>query len=93
MYSVFDALIRFEYITQKLKLVCADSHATFQHPTSLWKNEKFIAKLSFKLNEDINPTKTTHLGMTPDDLNLAKEECSQLLKLSLIELTLSNWAC
>ncbi|KAL0282846.1 UNVERIFIED_CONTAM: polyprotein [Sesamum radiatum] len=31
--------------------------------------------------------------MTPDDLALAREECSQLLALGLIEPTKSNWAC
>jgi hypothetical protein len=58
-----------------------------------WKNEEFFFKLPFKVNEDINPTKATHPGMTPDDLKLAKEEYSQLLKLGLIEATHSNWAC
>jgi hypothetical protein len=31
--------------------------------------------------------------MTLDDLKLAQEECSQLLKLGLIEPTTSSWAC
>jgi hypothetical protein len=31
--------------------------------------------------------------MTPGDLKLTKEECSQLLNLSLIEPTNSSWAC
>jgi hypothetical protein len=31
--------------------------------------------------------------MTPDDLKLAREECSQLLNLSSIEPTTSSWAC
>jgi hypothetical protein len=74
-------------------LLCADSHATFHHPSPLWKNQQYFIKLPFKLNEDINPTKATHSGMTPDDLKLSQEECSQLLKLGLIEPTNSSWAC
>ena len=31
--------------------------------------------------------------MTPSDLKLAQEECSQLLKQSRIEPTDSEWAC
>jgi hypothetical protein len=60
---------------------------------SFLKNEEFFVKLPFKLNEDINPTKASHRGITPDNLKLTKEECSQLLKLGLIELTQSSWAC
>ncbi|KAL0293678.1 UNVERIFIED_CONTAM: polyprotein, partial [Sesamum calycinum] len=48
---------------------------------------------TFKLNEDANPIKASHPGMTPDDLVLAREECNQLLALGLIEPTKSNWAC
>ncbi|KAH9792689.1 hypothetical protein KPL71_004228 [Citrus sinensis] len=44
-------------------------------------------KLPFKLNEDINPTKATHPGMSPSDLLLAQQECSQLLAQGLIEPT------
>ena len=54
---------------------------------------KFFIKLPFKLNEDINPTKAIHLGMTPSDLNLAQAECSQLLAQDLIEPAHSAWAC
>ena len=39
-------------------------------------NQDFFIKLPFKLNEDINPTKAIHPGMTPSDLNLAQAECS-----------------
>jgi hypothetical protein len=53
IYAISDAPIRFDYIANKLKLLCADSHATFQHPSPLWKNEEFFVKLPFKLNEDI----------------------------------------
>ncbi|KAH9680006.1 hypothetical protein KPL71_026369 [Citrus sinensis] len=44
-------------------------------------------RLPFKLNEDINPTKATHPGMSPSDLLLAQQECSQLLAQGLIEPT------
>ncbi|KAH9697713.1 hypothetical protein KPL71_023722 [Citrus sinensis] len=45
------------------------------------------SQLPFKLNEDINPTKATHPGMSPSDLLLAQQECSQLLAQGLIEPT------
>ena len=44
------------------------SHEEFNHPYPLWKNEKYFVDLPFKLNEDINPTKTTHARMTPSDI-------------------------
>ena len=56
-------------------------------------NQDFFIKLPFKLNEDINPIKAIHPGMTPSDLNLAQAECSQLLAQGLIEPAHSNWAC
>ncbi|KAL0283737.1 UNVERIFIED_CONTAM: polyprotein [Sesamum radiatum] len=80
-------------ISNKLKQCCADSHADFKHPHPLWKNPEFFIQLPFKLNEDANPIKASHPGMTPDDLVLAREECNQLLALGLIEPTKSNWAC
>ncbi|KAL0295147.1 UNVERIFIED_CONTAM: polyprotein [Sesamum radiatum] len=48
---------------------------------------EFFIQLPFKLNEDANPIKASHPGMTPDDLVLAREECNQLLALGLIEPT------
>ena len=83
----------FEHIQQKLLLLCADNHATFSHPSLLWKNPDFFIKLPFKLNEDNNPTKATHSGMSPSDLKLANEECNELLRQGLIEHTSSSWAC
>ncbi|KAK0572645.1 hypothetical protein LWI29_034803 [Acer saccharum] len=53
----------------------------------------FFIKLPFKLNEDTNPTKATHSGMSPSDLKLANEECNELLRQGLIEHTSSPWAC
>ena len=53
----------------------------------------FLHILTFKLNEDSNPTKATHIGMTPQDLILAQQECAQLLKQGLIEPTNFPWAC
>ncbi|KAH9769495.1 hypothetical protein KPL71_012023 [Citrus sinensis] len=70
-----------------------ESHSEFTHPNPLWKNKSFFIKLPFKLNEDINPTKATHPGMSPSDLLLAQQECSQLLAQGLIEPTNSQWAC
>ncbi|KAH9801802.1 hypothetical protein KPL71_001165 [Citrus sinensis] len=55
-------------------------------------NKDILIRLPFKLNEDINPTKATHLGMSPSDLALAQKECSQLLAQGLIEPTNSQWA-
>ena len=72
---------------------CPENHSQFSHPSPLWKNESFFIKVPFKLNEDINPTKTTHPGMTPSDLKLAQQKCSQLLQQRLIEPTNSDWAC
>ncbi|KAK0585855.1 hypothetical protein LWI29_035139 [Acer saccharum] len=83
----------FELIQNKLLLLCADSHATFSHPYPLWKNPDFFIKLLFKLNEDNNPTKATHSGMSPSDLQLANEECNELLRQGLTEYTSSPWAC
>ena len=57
----------------------------------------FLCSIAFtnvlKLNEDVNPTKATHPGMSPSDLVLAQHECSQLLAQGLIEPTSSQWAC
>jgi len=66
-----------EYLEYKEKLLrmIADSHESFQHPKPLWKNEEFFVQLPFKLNEDINPIKATHPGMTPSDKQAAMEEC------------------
>ena len=69
------------------------SHDLFKHPRPLWKNEKFFVELPFKLNEDINPTKVVHPGMSPSDRAAAFEECQQLLKQGLIKPTKSDWAC
>ena len=49
-------------------LHCPESHSQFLHHAPLWKNESFFIKLPFKFNEDINPTKATHPGMSPSDL-------------------------
>ncbi|KAK4380998.1 polyprotein [Sesamum angolense] len=90
---LIDAPAPYADIANKLKQCCADSHADFKHPHPLWKNPEFFIQLPFKLNEDANPIKASHPGMTPDDLVLAREECNQLLALGLIEPTKSNWAC
>ncbi|KAH9769379.1 hypothetical protein KPL71_011977 [Citrus sinensis] len=83
----------YQDISNKLLSFCPESHSEFTHPNPLWKNKSFFIKLPFKLNEDINPTKATHPGMSPSDLFLAQQECSQLLAQGLIEPTNSQWAC
>ncbi|KAH9686105.1 hypothetical protein KPL70_014232 [Citrus sinensis] len=81
------------HISHKLLEFCPENHSQFHHPSPLWKNEQFFIRLPFKLNKDINPTKASHPGMSPSDLLLAKQECSQLLQQGLIEPTDSDWAC
>ncbi|KAH9769375.1 hypothetical protein KPL71_011975 [Citrus sinensis] len=69
----------YQDISNKLLSFCPESHSEFTHSNPLWKNKSFFIKLPFKLNEDINPTKATHPGMSPSNLFLAQQECSQLL--------------
>lgn len=76
-----------------LKDYCPESHAGFNHPHPLWKNKDLFVQLPFKKNKDVNPTKGTHPGMTPEDLALARQECDSLLQQGLIDPTNSNWAC
>ncbi|KAL0355776.1 UNVERIFIED_CONTAM: polyprotein [Sesamum radiatum] len=83
IFAIADAPAPYTDIANQLKQCCADSHADFKHPHPLWKNPEFFIQLPFKLNEDANPIKASHPGMTPDDLALAREECSQLLALGL----------
>ena len=54
---------------------------------------RVLYQLPFKKNEDINPIKTSHPVMNPDDLKLARDECSTLLEQGLIEPTKFDWAC
>ncbi|KAK2650124.1 hypothetical protein Ddye_017613 [Dipteronia dyeriana] len=70
----------FQQIQEKLLTFCTNSHADFRHPKSLWKNPDFFIRLPFNLNEDVNPTKASHSGMSPLDLLLANEECEELLR-------------
>ncbi|KAK0604186.1 hypothetical protein LWI29_012913 [Acer saccharum] len=79
----------FELIQKKLLKLCADRHATFSHPSSVLKNPDFFIKLPFKLNEDNNPMKATHSGMSPSDLQLANEECNELLRQDFPDFDLS----
>ncbi|KAI5390498.1 hypothetical protein KIW84_075710 [Lathyrus oleraceus] len=85
--------VGYEEIKSNLLKLCADNHEEFRPPKPLWKNKDFFVQLPFKLNEDVNPTKATHPGMSPSDYTLAREECNQLLKQGLIEPTKSKWAC
>ncbi|KAH9752094.1 hypothetical protein KPL71_014558 [Citrus sinensis] len=93
LYNLSETPQSYQDISTKLLSFCPESHSEFTHPNPLWKNTSFFIKLPFKLNEDINPTKATHPGMSPSDLLLAQQECSQLLAQGLIEPTSSQWAC
>ncbi|KAH9769411.1 hypothetical protein KPL71_011986 [Citrus sinensis] len=93
LYNLSETPQSYQDISTKLLSFCPESHSEFTHPNPLWKNGSFFIKLPFKLNEDINPTKATHPGMSPSDLLLAQQECSQLLAQGLIEPTSSQWAC
>ncbi|KAH9734722.1 hypothetical protein KPL71_017475 [Citrus sinensis] len=79
LYNLSETPQPYQDISNKLLSFCPESHSEFTHPNPLWKNKSFFIKLPIKLNEDINPTKTTHPGMSPSDLLLAQQECSQLL--------------
>ncbi|KAH9769352.1 hypothetical protein KPL71_011964 [Citrus sinensis] len=79
LYGLSETSQPFQDISTKLLKYCPESHADFHHPNPLWKNPHFFVQLPFKLNEDVNPTKATHPGMSPFDLVLAQKECSQLL--------------
>ncbi|KAH9680076.1 hypothetical protein KPL71_026409 [Citrus sinensis] len=79
LYNLSETPQSYQDISTKLLSFCPESHSEFTHPNPLWKNKSFFIKLPFKLNEDINPTKATHPGMSPSDLLLAQQECSQLL--------------
>ncbi|KAH9724631.1 hypothetical protein KPL70_007559 [Citrus sinensis] len=93
LYTLSETQSPYSQISQKLLEFCPENHSQFHHPAPLWKNEQFFIHLPFKLNEDINPTKASHPGMSPSDLLLAKQECSQLLQQGLIKSTDSDWAC
>ncbi|KAH9752157.1 hypothetical protein KPL71_014586 [Citrus sinensis] len=93
LYNLSETPQSYQDISTKLLSFCPESHSEFTHSNPLWKNKSFFIKLPFKLNEDINPTKATHPGMSPSDLLLAQQECSQLLAQGLIEPTSSQWAC
>ena len=77
---------------QRLLCKCY-SEFLFKNPNPLWKNPNFFIHLSFKKNEDVNPTKASHRGMNPKHLALAKQELSTLLLEGLIEHTTFLWAC
>ncbi|KAH9698103.1 hypothetical protein KPL71_023883 [Citrus sinensis] len=76
LYNLPETPQSYQDISTKLLSFCPESHSEFTHPNPLWKNKSFFIKLPFKLNEDINPTKATHPGMSPSDLLLAQQECS-----------------
>ncbi|KAL9241030.1 hypothetical protein vseg_015190 [Gypsophila vaccaria] len=77
------------------KTSCAESHSEFLTKCSspLRQNPDFFITLPFKKNEDIIPTKASHIGMNPNHYTLALQEVDQLQKENLIEPTTSPWAC
>jgi len=93
LFSLAEAPPKVGEFKQKISSLCADSHENFKHPYPLWKNKEYFFYLLFRLNEDINPTNATHPGMSPSDLQAARQECQDLLRQGLIEPTESNWAC
>ncbi|XP_027158389.1 uncharacterized protein LOC113760009 [Coffea eugenioides] len=84
-----------QFQKQIIQESCSTNHQEFlqkcDHP--LWENSEFFIQLHFKKNEDINPTKASHSGMNPNDTKLAEQECQELLKFGLIEISHSQWAC
>ena len=92
LYALSETLSPYSHISHMFLEFCPENHSQFHHPSLFWKNKQFFIHLLFKLNEDINPTKASHPGMSHSDLLLAKQECSQLLQQGLIEPTDSDWA-
>ena len=70
LYGLSETSQPFQDISTRFLKFCPESHADFHHPNPLWKNPQFFVQLPFKLNEDVNPTKATHPGMSPSDLVL-----------------------
>lgn len=71
---------------------CAESHSEFliKNPNLLWQNPQFFVTLHFKVNEDVNPTRTSHRGMNPTHYSLAIKELLQLEHERLIKPTSSH---
>ncbi|KAL2518395.1 Reverse transcriptase domain-containing protein [Abeliophyllum distichum] len=74
---------------------CAESHTDFltKCTNPLLIKQEFFVSLPFQLNEDVNPTKASHTGMSPEHVQLATTELAQLQAEALIEPTNSQWAC
>jgi len=53
---------------------------------------EFFVRIPLIKNEDINPTKASHMGMNPEHLVAAHKKCSKWLQQSLIEIFNSQWA-
>ena len=90
LYKLSETTPSYPTYIKKFLPFCPESHTDFSHSNPLWKNTQFFIKLPFKLNEDVNPTKATHPGMSPTYLKLAQQECSDLLQQGLIEPTKSD---
>ncbi|KAK2665129.1 hypothetical protein Ddye_003703, partial [Dipteronia dyeriana] len=74
MFSLSEIQPFFQQIQEKLLKFCTNSHFDLKHLRPLWKSPEFFIKLPFKVNEDINPTKAFHSGMSPSDIKMASEE-------------------
>ena len=68
IYSLTNSPPIYQAITYQILKFCPENHYLYTYPNPLWKNPKFFIFLLFKLNKDNNPTKSTHAGMTPQDL-------------------------
>ncbi|KAH9697730.1 hypothetical protein KPL71_023729 [Citrus sinensis] len=79
LYHLAQSPPDYQSISAQLLRFCPPNHLAFAHPHPLWKNPAHLVKLPFKLNEDLNPTKATHPGMPPSELQLAQTECAELL--------------
>ena len=93
LYKFSETTPSYQHYIKKFLPFCLESHIDFSYSNPLWKNTQFFIKLPFKLNEDVNPTKATHPRMSPTELKLAQQECSDLLQQGLIEPTKLDWAC
>ena len=76
LYALLETSSPYSHISHKFLEFCLENHSQFHHPSPLWKNEQLFIHLPFKPNEDINPTKGSHLCMSPLNLLLGKQECS-----------------
>ena len=80
LFSLVEVPLEVGEFKQNISSLCADNHENFKHPYPSWKNKEYFVDLPFRLNEDINPTKATHPEMSTSDLQVARQECQDLLR-------------